>query len=323
MRRREFLTAFGGFIAMLPDLALAQQPQVRICQVSPWEGTEHLPRAFERRLQELGYISGKSVTVRNVSVVPQPKAIEDKLAEILPETDLLVVWGTVTAVAAKKIATSIPIVFLSVGVPVDIGLVSSLNKPGGNLTGVTFEAATETYGLRLQMLKEFLPNIKSVGVLKAKGDPNVVHAIAALEKAAPSFGIGLSQFEAGSSNELPLVFQTIAQSNIDGLISIAGAFTLLNSTRIAQLTLQHRLPSCHGFKDTVVAGGLISLGPDMTAIPMEGANYVDKIMRGAKPADLPVQQPTKMETVINLKSAKELGLDVPQTLLALADELIE
>jgi putative ABC transport system substrate-binding protein len=198
---RAQLTAFSGLIAMLPDLALAQQPQVRICQVSPWEGNEHLPRAFERRLQELEYINGKSVTVRNVLVVAQPKAIEDKIVEILPETDLLVVWGTVTAVAAKKIATAIPIVFLSVGVPVDIGLVSSLNKPGGNLTGVTFEAATETYGLRLQMLKEFMPNMKSVGVLKAKGDPNVVHAIAALEKAVLCFGIGLSQFEVGSSND--------------------------------------------------------------------------------------------------------------------------
>ncbi len=217
----------------------------------------------------------------------------------------------------------IPIVFLSVGVPVDIGLVASLNRPGGNMTGVTFEAATETYGLRLQMLKEIIPKIRNVAVLKAKGDANVVHAIAALEKAAPSLGIQLMQYEAKSSDDLPAVFQEIEQGKADGLISIAGAFTFANSTKIALLTQQHRLPSCHGFRDTVVAGGLISLGPDMGAIAIEGANYVDKILRGAKPADLPVEQPTKMEVVINLKTAKTLGLEIPATLLGRADEVIE
>jgi putative tryptophan/tyrosine transport system substrate-binding protein len=326
MRRREFIAAFGGIIATFPIAVRSQQSLVRICQVSPWEGTEgteYLARAFEKRLQELGYINGKNVVVRNVYVTPEPKAIEDKLSEILPQTDLLVVWSTVASVAAKKVATSIPIVFLSVGVPVDIGLVASLNKPGGNLTGITFEAATETYGLRLQMLKDLVPKIERVAILKAKSDPNVAHAIAALEKAAPSFGIQLSQYEAASPDELPAVFQQISSSNADGLISIAGAFTLLNSTRIAKLTLQYRLPSCHGFRATVIAGGLISLGPDMSAIAVEGANYVDRILHGAKPADLPVEQPTKMETVINLKTAKALGLEVPPTLLAQADEVIE
>jgi putative ABC transport system substrate-binding protein len=323
MRRREFMGLIGCAAAAWPIAALAQQSQIRICQISPWEGTERLARAFEKRLQELGYVNGKNVSLRNIVVVPQPKAIEDKITEILHETDMLVVWGTVASVAAKKVAQSIPIVFLSVGVPVEIGLVSSLNRPGGNMTGVTFEAATETYGLRLQMLKEILPNMKNVAVLKAKGDPNVVHAITALEKAASALGIQLKQYEANSSDDLPVVFQEIAQGKADGLISIAGAFTFINSTQIAQLTQQHRLPSCHGLRDTVVAGGLISLGPSMDAIAIEGANYVDKILRGAKPADLPVEQPTKMEVVINLKTAKALGLDIPATLLGRADEVIE
>ena len=223
MRRREFLGVLSGAAAW-PLAALAQQSssQIRICQVSPWEGTEHLARAFEKRLQELGYVNGKNVSLRNIFVSPQPKAIEDKITEILPETDMLVVWSTVASVAAKKVAQSIPIVFLGVGVPVEIGLVASLNRPGGNMTGVTFEAATETYGLRLQMLKEILPNIKNVAVLKAMGDPNVVHAIAALEKAAPTLGIQLTQYEAKSSDDLPAVFQEIEQSKADGLISIVG-----------------------------------------------------------------------------------------------------
>jgi putative ABC transport system substrate-binding protein len=324
MQRRDFIILLGGAAAAWPTAALTQQSysQNRICQLA-LEGQEHLARAFETRLQELGYVNGKNIRLRNVFVAPQPKAIEDKITEVLPETDVLVVWSTVASVAAKKVAQSIPIVFLSVGVPVDIGLVASLNRPGGNMTGVTFEAATETYGLRLQMLKEIIPKIRNVAVLKAKGDPNVVHAIAALEKAAPSFGIQLMQYEAKSSDDLPALFQEIERGKADGLISIAGAFTFANSTKIALLTQQHRLPSCHGFRDTVVAGGLISLGPDMVAIAIEGANYVDKILRGAKPADLPVEQPTKMEVVINLKTAKTLGLDIPATLLGRADEVIE
>src|SRR4029077_12994027 len=324
MQRRDFIILLGAAAAW-PASAHTQQSssQIRIYQLFPGEYPDHVARSLEKRLQELGYVGGKNVRLRNVFVAPQPKAIEDKITEILPETDVLVVWSTVASVAAKKIAQSIPIVFLTVGVPVEIGLVSSLNRPGGNMTGVTFEAATETYGLRLQMLKEILPHINNVAVLKAKGDPNVVHALKALEKAAPSLGIQLTQYEAKSSEDLPPAFEQIEQSKADGLISIAGAFTFVNSTQIALLTQQHRLPSCHGFRDTGVAGGLISLGPSMVAIAIEGANYVDKILRGAKPADLPVEQPTKMEVVINLKTAKALGLNIPATLLGRADEVIE
>jgi len=329
MKRREVIAFLGGAAAS-PLVARAQQrsPARRIAVLmtaahsAQAEGYAPLARAFEERLRELGYANGKNVSLQNAFVAPQPKEIEDKLTEILPETDLLVVWSTIASVAAKKVAQSIPIVFLTVGVPVEIGLVSSLNRPGGNMTGVTFEAATETYGLRLQMLKEILPHINNVAVLKAKGDPNVVHALKALEKAAPSLGIQLTQYEAKSSEDLPVVFQQM-DGTAEGLVSIAGAFTFVNSTRIAQLTQQHRLPSCHAFRDTVVAGGLISLGPNMVAIAIQGANYVDKILRGEKPANLPVEQPTKMDVVINLKTAKALGLDVPLRLQQAADEVIE
>lgn len=331
MKRREVIAFLGG-AAVSPLVARAQQQQrsparriavlMTMAQSAQAEGYVSLERAFEERLRELGYVNGKNVSLQNVFVAPQPKEIEDKLTEILPQTDLLVVWSTVASVAAKKIAQSIPIVFLTVGVPVEIGLVSSLNRPGGNMTGVTFEAATETYGLRLQLLKEILPDMHTVAVLKAKGDPNVVHAIKALQTAAPSLGIQLTQYEAKTSEDLPVIFQQI-DGTADGLISIAGAFTFVNSTRIALLSLQHRLPSCHGFRDTVVAGGLISLGPNMVAIAIQGANYVDKILRGAKPADLPIEEPTKMDVVINLKTAKALGLEIPATLLARADEVIE
>jgi putative ABC transport system substrate-binding protein len=323
MKRREFITVLGG-VAAWPLAARAQQSKVwRIGQVLPLEAMGHLAKALERRLADLGYVQGKNITLLNIVVPPQPKAIEDAIRSLLPNIDLLVVWSTVGSVAAKKVASSVPIVFLSVGVPVDIGLVDSLAHPGGNMTGITFEAATETYAKRLQILKEIVPNLERVAVLRAVGDPNVVHAIASLEQAAPGLGVILMPIDIRSTDDLPAVFAEMQRSRAEGLISIAGAFTYLNSDQIADLTVRYRLPSCHGFKETVAAGALVSLGPDMVAMTDQGAAYVDKIIHGAKPADLPVQQPTKFELVINLKAAKMLGLTVPPNLLATADEVIE
>jgi len=325
MKRRQFLVAAGGVIWLWPAISPGQvRKPVRILQVSPWKGTEDLARSFEQKLQSLGHTDGKDIRLNNLYVAPQPDAIQAAIKAALPEVDLFVVWSTVASVNTKKVvAGSKPIVFLSVGVPVDIGLVDSLSRPNGNMTGITFEAATETYSKRLQLLLDVVPTLTKLAVLKAKGDPNALHAIAALERNAPKFGIQVSQYEVGSSSELPAAFKQMKQSGAHGLISIAGAFTLLNSQRIADLTLAERLPSCHGFKFTVASGGLISLGPDMTAIATDGATYVDKILRGAKPEELPVQQPTKMEVAVNLKTARLLGITVPNALLISADVVIE
>jgi putative ABC transport system substrate-binding protein len=323
MRRREVIALLVGAAAW-PLAARAQQSRVwRIGQVLPLEAMGHLAKALEQRLADLGYVQGKNITLLNIVVPPQPKAIEDAIRSLLPNIDLLVVWSTVGSVAAKKTAPSVPIVFLSVGVPVDIGLIESLAHPGGNMTGITFEAATETYAKRLQILKEMVPNLERVAVLRAVGDPNVVHAMASLEQAAPGLGLTLMSIDIRSADDLPAVFAEMQRSRAEGLISIAGAFTYLNSNQIADLTVRYRLPSCHGFKETVAAGALVSLGPDMVAMTDQGAAYVDKIIHGAKPADLPVQQPTKFELVINLKTAKKLGLTVPPSLLAIADEVID
>jgi putative ABC transport system substrate-binding protein len=160
-------------------------------------------------------------------------------------------------------------------------------------------------------------------VLHAKGDPNVVHAIDALEKNAPGLGVQIFQYEVASPTELPVIFKQMKESGADGVVSVAGAFTFNNSEQIGQLTLQERLPSVHGFKDTVASGGLMSLGPNMTSIAISGAGYVDRVLRGANPGDLPVQQPTQFEIAINLKTAKTLGLTVPPSILVSADEVIE
>jgi putative ABC transport system substrate-binding protein len=249
--------------------------------------------------------------------------MQDAIRSLIGEIDLLVVWGTIGAVAAKNVAGSLPVVFLSVGAPVQIGLVQSLSRPGGNMTGITFEAATETYGKRLQLLKEILPNLRNVAVLAAEDDANVTFAMQSLDKVAPELGVTLRRFGMRPGDDLAAKFGQIEQSHAEGLIVIAGVLSYANSKQIAELALAHRLPSCHAFYETVRAGGLVSLGPDIPAMAQQGAVYIDKIIRGAKPGELPVQQPTHYVLYINLQTAKRLGIEIPPTLLVRADEVIE
>ncbi|WOH48221.1 ABC transporter substrate-binding protein [Bradyrhizobium sp. sBnM-33] len=324
MRRREFITLIG-VTATWPIAARAQQSGKvwRIGSVSSSEVADQLLHALTQKLDVLGYIQGKNIVVSSLTVPPQPKAIEGAITRLIPDIDILVVWGTIGGAAAKRITSTIPTVFLSVGAPVDIGLVQSLAHPGGNLTGVTFEAATDTYAKRLQMLKEIVPTLERVAVLGAHGDPNVSFAIISLEKAAPAMNVGLMPVYVESGNDLPTAFDQMRRNRIGGLIVVAGGLTFVNSKLIAELSLAHRLPSCHGFRESIVAGGLVSLGPDLFAIARQGAVYLDKIIRGAKPADLPVEQPDRYEIYINLKTARTLGLEVPAPLLARAEAVIE
>jgi len=216
--------------------------------------------ALLERLNDLGYVQGKNITLQTLVVRPEPSAMEDAIRSLLPDIDLLVVWSTIAGVAAKKLTSSVPVVFLSVGAPVDIGLVQSLAHPGGNMTGVSFEAGTEIYAKRLQILKEIAPAIKEVAVLGASGDSNVAFATASLEKAAAELGLKLTPTDVKSADDLPAAFDEMQRNHIEGLIVIAGAFTAVNSAQIASLALAHKLPSCHGFKETVVVGGLVSFG---------------------------------------------------------------
>jgi putative ABC transport system substrate-binding protein len=191
------------------------------------------------------------------------------------------------------------------------------------MTGVTFEAASETYAKRLQMLKEILPALSRVAVLGARGDPNFPFALVSLEAAATSQKISLTAFEINRAEDLRSAFDDIRASRAEALVVVAGALTYGNHHLIAALSLANGLASCHGFRETVVAGGLISLGPDFLALGRQAARLIDKILSGAHPADIPVEQPTQYITTVNLKTAKALGLTVPATLVATADEVIE
>jgi putative ABC transport system substrate-binding protein len=191
------------------------------------------------------------------------------------------------------------------------------------MTGITFEAAAETYGKRLQILKEIVLDLKHVAVLRAVGDPNVEFAMTSLNRAAPELGITLVPVDIKSAGDLESAFANVKKSEAEALIVIAGGLTYTVGTQIADLALEARLPSCHAFKETVMAGGLVSLGPDLLAMARPAAAQIDKIIKGTSPADIPVEQPTRYELYINLNTARLLNLTVPPSLLARADEVIE
>jgi len=315
LRRREFFILVGGATAAWSFVANAQPSSKswRIGQVigGSAETNGHFAQAMEQRLGELGYRLGNNLVLVTRYASPQLTGMEDAIRSLISEIDLLVAWGTIGAVAAKNVAGSLPVVFLSVGAPVEVGLVQSLSRPGGNMTGITFEAATETYGKRLQLLKEIVPNLRNVAVLAAEGDANVTLAMQSLDQAAPELGVTLTTFGLRPDDDLAAKFRQMEQSDAEGLIVVG------------ELALAYRLPSCHAFYETVRAGGLVSLGPDIPAMAQQGAVYIDKIIHGAKPADLPVQQPAKYLLTVNLKTAKALGLTIPLPLIARADEVIE
>ena len=327
MIRREFITLLGSAAVAWPLVAKGQPTgkSWRIGQVigGSADTNGHFARALEQRLGELGYRLGGNLVLVTRYANPQLTAMEDAIRSLIAEIDLLVAWGTIGAVAAKNVAGSLPVVFLTVGAPVEVGLVQSLSRPGGNMSGITFEATTETYGKRLQLLKEILPNLQNVAVLAAEGDANVTFAMQSLDKAAPGLGVTLTRFGLRPGDDLAAKFRQMEQSNAEGLIAIAGALTYVKGKEIAELALAHRLPSCHAFYETVRAGGLVSLGPDIPAMAQQGAVYIDKIIHGANPGELPVQQPTHYVLHINLQTAKRLGIQISPSLLARADEVIE
>jgi putative ABC transport system substrate-binding protein len=254
---------------------------------------------------------------------PQPDKLQEVIASLLPQIDLLVAWGTIAGAAAKKLASGVPTVFVSVGAPVEIGLVQSLAHPGANMTGITFEAAKETYAKRLQILKEIVPDLKRVAVLRAVGDPNVGFAMTSLDREAPKLGVTLVSVEIGSADDLETAFVKAENSEVQALLAIAGALTFTVGAEIAGRALASHLPLCSPFRETVMAGGLVSLGPDYVAITRQATAQIDKIIKGTTPADIPVEQPTRYELYINLKTAGLLNLTIPPSLLARADEVIQ
>jgi putative ABC transport system substrate-binding protein len=327
VRRRDLIGAMCGAAAALPFGANAQQPskvwRIGDVLVVPPEQGEPFARALEQSLADLGYVQGRNIVLLHRFAGAQVDKIEEAIIALVPQVDLLVVWGN-AAIPAKKLAGGVSTVFISIGFPVELGLVAGLAHPGGKMTGIAAEAALEINGKRLQILKEIVPDLKRVAVLRDVADQMAAGLEwAALDQAARELGLTLVPVDIRSADKLEMAFAGIKKSGAEALFVTRTALLANAGKQIADLAIAAHLPSCDPFRRMVIAGGLVSLDADRLAMTRPAAAQIDKIIKGTSPADIPVEQPTRYELYINLKTARLLNLTIPPTLLALADEVIE
>jgi putative ABC transport system substrate-binding protein len=330
MKRRAFILALGGAAMTCSVAARAQQPdrmrRIGVLMASTADDPEFQARiaAFQQGLQQLGWSDGRNVRIDTRWATTKPDDIRRHAAELAALAPDVLVAGTGTATVAPLLQATrtVPIVFAVVIDPVGAGFVDSLARPGGNATGFTmFEYGVS--GKWLELLKEIAPRVTRAAVLR---DPTIASGIgqfAAVQAVAPSLGVELSAVDVRDAGEIERAVTAFARSSSGGLIVTASALATRHRDLIIALAARLRLPAVYASRYFVTAGGLISYGPDLVDQYRRAAGYVDRILRGEKPADLPVQAPTKYELAINLKTAKALGLAVPQSLLASADEVIE
>ena len=253
----------------------------------------------------------------------------DRLPDLAAEltrlkVDVLVVHSTPGASAAKKATEAIPVVMISVGDPVGLGLIANLARPGGNLTGLSYSAfGLEIIGKQLELFREAIPKIRRVAILSNGANPTQPLAVKEVNVAARSLEVQVQFLEVRGPNEFDKAFATMAKQRVGGLLVVPDSMFVFQRTRLADLAAKTGLPAVYGWREHAEAGGLMSYGPDLSDLFRRGATYVDKILKGAKPGDLPVEQPTKFELVINLKTAKALGLTIPQSVLLRADQVIQ
>ena len=329
MDRRAFLGALTGGLLAAP-LAAEAQPTRNVRAIGflgPPPSAGGLVQAFQQGLRDLGYVEGQNIRIEyrytDVALQGHPELFPRLAAELVGlKPDVLVVSVTEAALAAKKATGTIPIVMVSVPDPVGAGLVSSLARPGGNVTGLSRESR-DLIGKNLQLLKETLPDITRVGVLANPADPLKPAMVADAEKAARSLGVQLKVVEASAPTALEGAFSAMHTDKVGAVLVVGGAGFYLSRTHIADLALRNRLPAVFQNREFVEAGGLLSYAPSTAGNYRRAAFFVDKILKGTKPAELPVEQPSKFELVINLKTAKALGLTIPPSLLQRADQVIE
>jgi putative ABC transport system substrate-binding protein len=326
MRRRELITLLWGAALAAPLAARAQQPGkiLRIGFLGLAPASNYLPRVEGLRagLRELGYVEGKN-TIIEFRWAEAADQLSDLATELISaDVDIIFASSSIIVEPARQATRTIPIVFASHADPVGIGHVASLARPGGNITGLS-AAHTDLAAKELQILKEAVPHAVRIGILWHPGTPSHAPALKALETAGQTLGVQLRMVPAGTVREFGEAFATMTRENVDGFVVVASLPSYSQRAILAELALKHRLPGIFALKENAEAGGLMSYGADTVDLHRRAAVYIDKIFRGAKPADLPVQQPTKFELIINLKTAKGLGLEIPPTLLARADEVIE
>jgi putative ABC transport system substrate-binding protein len=327
MKRREFITLLGGAAVAWPLAARAQQPAVPVVGFMHILSNENVPRlvpAFRQGLKEQGFVEGQNLAVEYRWAHGDYDRLPDLAADLVGRqvAVLAATGGQPSPKVAMAATQTIPIVFTTNGDPVREGLVASLNRPGGNATGVTvFGPAAVTK--RMQLLHDLVPNAVTVAYLMNPNNPNADFELSAAKDAAHSCAIDLLVLHASSENELETAFTSMSQQHVSALIGASDTFLFGRRDQIVSLAAHYRIPGIYYLHEFAQAGGLMSYGNDLTDVYRLVGSYVGRILKGEKPADLPILQATKFEFVINLKTAKALGLDVPATLLARADEVIE
>jgi len=322
--RRNFLTLLGGATAWPLAVQAEQVPVIGFLSSLTPESTERLIAAFRRGLSESGYVNGKNVTIEYQWALGQYDRLPAMAAEFVrkPVAVLVTTGGEPAALAAKAATSTIPIVFMVGGDPVKLGLVASDNKPGGNATG--FNLLTETMEpKRLGLLRELLPAARTVAVLVNPSFPPAETQSKEIEEAARIIGIQAQRFRASTVGEVEIAFQSIVNQRIPALIVATDPLFIAHRVELVALAARHRLPAIYGFRDVAIAGGLMSYGIDLADVYRQQGVYAGRVLKGEKIADLPVMQPTKFDLVVNLKTARARGLEVPDRLLAIADEVIE
>jgi putative tryptophan/tyrosine transport system substrate-binding protein len=325
MKRRTFIVLLGGAAAAWPLAARAQQPRKvwRLGVLQPGAPPEPLLETIKDGLRDLGYMEGRDI----VFEVRWAEGKHDRLAGLAAElvglkVDVIYAFTTSPALAARGATTTTPIVFSGVGDPVGTGLVASLAHPGGNATGLSV-LATELAGKRLEMLREIIPTVSRVAMLWNHTNPSMVLRANETQDAAAKLGVTVQSIGVHDLIDFEGAFTAVTDGHAAALLILADPFTMANRKRVVEFAAQRGLPAIYEIRQFVDAGGLISYGPSVPAMQRRVAGYLDKIFKGAEPSDLPVEQPTKFELVINIKTARALGLEIPPTLLSLADEVIE
>ncbi|HKW90881.1 MAG TPA: ABC transporter substrate-binding protein [Methylomirabilota bacterium] len=325
MDRRRFIGTLAGGLLAAPLAAQAQQGVYRIgyLTVPGRESAHSVADAFELALRDLGWINGKNVVVDYRFANNDMERVASFAGELVQARPDVIVAGANAAVAALKNATqTIPIVMFLAADPVRSGLVASLARPGGNITGLTVTTGPELYGKQLQLLKSAFPKISRVAIVANRASPVYAGAVREIEIATHALGLRQQIVEIRAPEEFEVAFATLAR-RAEAIFVPADSLFYQYRVRIAQLAVKTRLPAMWGLREQAEAGGLMAYATDLHDLGRRAATYVDKILRGAKPANLPVEQPTKFELVINLKTAKALGLTISPSLLARADQVIE
>jgi putative tryptophan/tyrosine transport system substrate-binding protein len=321
MKRREFITLLGGAAALWPAGAWGQT-SVHVIGVLASQPLPPVQR-FVRKLRDYGYIEGENLRLQSRFAEGHDDRYPGMAAELVKlPVEVIVTWGTPAAVAAKQASRTIPIVMGSIGDPVSVGIVPSLARPGGNVTGFAAQNV-DLEGKRLELLKDLLPNLSHVGVLANAANPLFEVGLQKLQPVAKELRVSIDVFEVRNSDEIEGALGRLQQARPDGVVVAPDLLLLSKRTEISAALGASKLPAIYPFREYAAVGGLMIHGANLGVLSERAAGYVDRILKGAQPSDLPVQLATEFELIINLKTAAQMGLTIPPTLVARADEVIE